>query len=368
MIVHDLQALVSLAARARPLGARTRTDWRLMFSQVREDPRVELASMRASAGAGRVLTIASAGCTALSLLSLDEVTHVDAIDPNPLQIALCRFKQDALRALPLSVARALLGDAPADPRWRQRTGRSLGVALDPAIVGAGVLQAGQFEQLFGCFREFVQRLVCPADQLARLFDPNDSLDGRRLLARFDRKFWPLAFSLFFGDRLLETMFGDQATQYAPPGSYPHYFQRAFERALTQLPTHDNYFLSQILLGRSIGCRPPYLTCALTDRLDRLSFHQADLEQFLSRPRAPYDLVCLSNVFDWMDQPAIERVCRLLLRAVRPGSRIVLRQINNQRALPAVMRDALEPLEAEADDWLARDRSFFYSRLCLWRVR
>ena len=288
------------------------TSWRLMFSQVREDPLVEIASSR-----GRVLMIASGGCTALSLAGAPGVTHIDALDPNPFQIELCRLKQRALRSHPLPEVRSLLGDLPADPAWRVQAARRLGCVLPDRLLGPGILQAGQFERLFASLREFLHRLVCPPDQLERLFDPDDPLDGRGLLQCFDRQFWQTAFTLFFHDELLRTMFGPAAVQHAPKGTYPIYFRRAFERALTRLPVQGNYFLSQVLLGRSIGDVPPYLGRPVDP--ERVEFHQQDLEQFLSRSvRSPYDTVCLSNVFDWMDQRAIERVCGLLPHAVRRG--------------------------------------------------
>ncbi len=358
----------------------------LGFAQVREDPRIELALAGELAAGGRpvrVLTVASGGCTALSLLAADEDDLDDAIDANPAQIALCALKRAVLaESGDLAEARALLGDAPAPPGWRVERLRGLLDGLSEPVrrfwldregdLERGVLSAGRFERLFAALRAWLHELVAPSPVWEAFFEGGDA---GRLLESIDRGFWEVGFGLFFDDRPLLEMFGPAAVQHAPRGSYAAYFRSAFERAIRELPAGDNYFLSSIVLGRTLetpGGGPPYLRSPTGERararLDRLRLEALDVGRFLATrpPGTSYDLVNLSNVFDWMDDRETEDVCSRLVPVLAPGALVVLRQINNERPLPSSFLGSVEEDEARGRELHASDRSFFYGRVRVWR--
>jgi S-adenosylmethionine:diacylglycerol 3-amino-3-carboxypropyl transferase len=83
---------------------------RLMFGQVREDAAVDLFLVRQLQSPSRLFVIASGGCTALSLLTVDSCT-VDALDISQAQIALVELKAALLSILVLLAAKqACIGD------------------------------------------------------------------------------------------------------------------------------------------------------------------------------------------------------------------------------------------------------------------
>src|SRR6185312_4760573 len=120
---------------------------------------------------------------------------------------------------------------------------------------------------------------------------------------FAHKYWPVAFDLHFSDSLLHAMFGPAAVQHAPKGSYPRYFQAAFEHGLMAPGAAENYFLHHVFLGcyRDHGpSLPPYLTRPVP-RLE-LELVQTTAEALPDLGR--HDLVSLSNIFDWMSEAEI----------------------------------------------------------------
>jgi S-adenosylmethionine-diacylglycerol 3-amino-3-carboxypropyl transferase len=102
---------------------------------------------------------------------------------------------------------------------------------------------------------------------------------------FDNPYWPVAFKLFLHDELLITMFGKNAIQHSPKGSYPRYFQHAFERGLLSPGRQSNYFLHHVFLGyyrNEKTSLPPYLSSPYENQKDITLVHKTlDQIDFLS---------------------------------------------------------------------------------------
>ena len=70
----------------------------LVYSQIWEDPDVDMAAMELSPS-HHVVTIASGGCNALSYLTAHP-RKVTAVDLSPAHVALLKLKMEGLRRLP----------------------------------------------------------------------------------------------------------------------------------------------------------------------------------------------------------------------------------------------------------------------------
>jgi S-adenosylmethionine-diacylglycerol 3-amino-3-carboxypropyl transferase len=316
------------------------------FSVVREDPGIELEVVRRK-GARRILLIASGGCTALTLAAVDPQARITLLDPNPIQLGLVRRKLDALAR-------------PRDAAWKSLFNIGDG---DPA----GLNAAGNFESLFRQFSGFLFEFVAPREFFARLFEEGG--DKSRALAEIlSSKYWPVAFDLFFSDSLLNAMFGPDATQHAPKGSYPGYFRRALERGLMSPGAQDNYFLHHLLLGHYIdrqGCLPHYLTHSPA-RPEQFDWIQGTLDQVSGLGR--FDLIGLSNIFDWMPEAEATRLARRLCDETRPGSALIYRQLNHSTDFQRLFESRYEFDPEQEASLLASDRSLFYSKLSLGTKR
>lgn len=315
----------------------------IQFAVVREDPAIEREVVDL-ARAKRVLLVASGGCTAFCLRVWFPRLELTLVDPNPAQLELVRRKIVALDDPTLH---------PHSPRGQ----RVYGIGQD---LPDSLNQCGNFESLFRQLRCFLHEFVATPLELAEFFD-NFAVDARRVEGWCANPYWNVAFELFFSDTTLEAMFTSAATRHAVKGSYSRYFRERIERGLRRGDAATNYFLHHILLGgyrNDARALPRYLL----DRprlggIEILESRFEDLDDF-----GAFDVVALSNVFDWMDDMTIERLVATITRTAKPGTRIVWRQLNNtsdheRRFLPSFTFDA-----ELATRLLTVDRSLFYSSL------
>lgn len=296
------------------------------FAVVREDEALE-ASLVQQLDARSIALVASGGCTALSLTARFARLKVLAFDINPAQLAHVQAKAKAACSNDLE---------------------QLNVGHDNP---EGLNQLGQFEGLFRVLRHFLEEFV--VEDLRGLFDPAAQAQ------LFALPYWTAAFHTAFNQPFLHAMFGPEATQHAPPNSYPGYFQDAFERGLRRKDAAHNPFLQHVLLGGYEPEDAPLYTRRppAPERLELIRGGLPDVEG-LER----IDLFSLSNIFDWSDDPLVVSWSQLLKRYAAPGSGLLLRQLNNQRDLRAFF----EP-EYRFDDELSellweQDRSLFYNRV------
>ena len=295
----------------------------LQFAVVREDPALEARLLRDMSGR-RAFLIASGGCTVLHLAREFPGLEITALDANAAQLRHVQSKMEAL-----SRRNGL-------EKWQELS------------------QCGNFESLFRGLRLFLEEMVATPDEWERLLrDPSLPVDSL-----FTHKYWTVAFELFFHDKLLIAMFGPQAVQHAVAGSYPRYFQKVFEAGLRRPDRSQNYFLHHVLLGR-------YLSQALPAFLENpagpinVQFVENTVEKAPHFSR--YDLISLSNLFDWMSADVIDTVTRRISEEARPGAVVLLRQLNNDKDYRSRFT-GFRFDTALADELLARDRSLFYNRL------
>jgi S-adenosylmethionine-diacylglycerol 3-amino-3-carboxypropyl transferase len=290
------------------------------FGVVREDPELE-ALLVERTGARAALVVASAGCTALELCARFPALEVTAFDRSRPQL-------DHVRARAAAAAR---GDAAAL------------AALD---------EAGEFEALFRLLRAYLAELVAGPGELEAVFAAGP-VERAALVGRWTASpYWPAAFELFFHDALLQAMFGPAATQHADRGSYPGHFRAAFERGLARADAAGNPFLQRLLLGRVL--RP--VAWLGSTRAPALVEGQLDDVGDLAR----FGVVSLSNVLDWSDD-ALAAAWGARLRALRPGAAVLIRQLNNGRAVRRFF-EGFAFDDALGRALLARDRSLFYNRI------
>jgi S-adenosylmethionine-diacylglycerol 3-amino-3-carboxypropyl transferase len=305
------------------------------FAVVREDPQLELELVQAT-GARAVLVVASGGCTALALKHARPDLQVTAFDLNPDQLAHVRAKAAAVASG--DTVRLNVGNAAGD----------------------GLNQCGEFESLFRVLRRFVEEFVTSQAQLRRFFEVKTSEAERARLREewFASRFWPAAFTTAFNDGFLTAMFGPRAVQHAEPGSYPRYFQRVFEEGLTRPEAWRNPFLQHVWIGwYRAEDAPAYVHAGRELPIELVQGSLGDVPE-LSR----FDVLSLSNVFDWSDDAETEGWGRLLAERAKPGAVVLIRQLNNRRPVERFFAPAFRFDEARAAKLLQGDRSLFYERL------
>jgi S-adenosylmethionine-diacylglycerol 3-amino-3-carboxypropyl transferase len=312
----------------------------LKFAVVREDPALEIELIQRF-GAGAALLVASGGCTALELKHRFPTMEIVAFDINGAQLEHVRHKMAAVAA----------GDGP-----------QLNVDTpDPRALN----QRGQFERLFRVLRFSLLEFVAPLEQLEGYFDPRTTPEARAQLALgwINNPYWGACFHNVFHDALLHAMFGPDATRHAHPGSYPGYFSAVIARALLDTSGARNPFLQHILLGRYlVADAPSYVHARGWLDIDLIRGSLTDVEDI-----GRFDLIQLSNIFDWASDGLVVQWADYLIRYAKRGAYILIRQLNNTRPIRRFFEPHFEFSDELGQELLQRDRSMFYNKIEVgWR--
>ncbi len=350
----------------------------LKFSVQREDPRLEEHLLSWIPGdEKRLFAISAGGCTLLQLAARRDVAELIGADIDAAQTSWTRFKLAAAKHLSRRDFCRATGISQFDAPSRANLLAKVVEHLDEpdrayfkenrGFFAAGAFDAGTFERLFAGWRHFVESFVMPREELAALFD-SPSVELGRLLGS---ELWPISFDLFFHQNLLTALFGPEALQHAPPGSFPRYFQARFEMALRRLDRASNPYLSHIVRGRygqldAELSLPDYLLHARYDALaqnvSKVRCFTGSVAQILTEHPGPYHLIQLSNILDWSDERGAEELAEPVLANLAPGGMLLVRQLNNVRPLPRLWTSQLDFDPALERELGAMDRSFFYSAI------
>lgn len=346
------------------------------FAQVREDPRIDRQMVeRCATEAGSpiaIAQIASGGCTAALLATLPQVAHLHLVDPNPAQLALTRAKLHLLGHHAPTERLAVLGHTtqPAEIRGEavRRLLAAVGLPEDAcgplaAVAEEGLDHAGRYELLFAALRRHLEPVSGPLGDLLRLGDP----DAQRLRAAPGTLLGGALDAAFDDVMALENLvglFGEGATRHAAM-PFSRHFALRLRHALATLPAATNPFVWQLLAGAYPDTNPAdWLTLPAPARLPEITWKQATMDAALADASGRFHLVHLSNILDWLPPVEAARTLELAWQALRPGGRVVVRQLNSTLDIPASAPRFAWSTEAEALH--AADRSFFYRGLHIGR--
>jgi S-adenosylmethionine-diacylglycerol 3-amino-3-carboxypropyl transferase len=76
----------------------------------------------------------------------------------------------------------------------------------------------------------------------------------------------------------------------------------------------------------------------------------------------YDLVDLSNIFDWMPEEAVASLAIRLSENMRPGSRLIFRQLNHTKNFAVLFAEQFQFDVALGERLRQADRSLFYAKI------
>ncbi|MFB2970736.1 DUF3419 family protein [Aerosakkonema sp. BLCC-F183] len=342
----------------------------IAFSQVREDPTIELRVIEHLAAKQghplRVLLIASGGCTALSLLSSSAVAQVEAVDLNPAQLHLVELRRQALLYLSLDNQLKLIGadlTATEDDRisiyaqLRSQLPETTRVFWDARIaqIGFGVNRVGRFEQLF---RELSAHFA--ADGIDALTSPENAIAHPR---------WRTIFETVFERGKLARTFGEAAVNYSMERSFGEHFADMFAIALQRFVAKGNYFLTQVWGDRyadGVDGVPLYLQPSVQAKIrslgtNRLRLHQGAFVEVMPQlaKENKFDLIQFSNISDWMPLSDLHAMLTSAVSCLQPGGMLIGRRLNGDLDLAAVMGDFVLVDRQFSAELLTSDRSFFY---------
>ncbi|MGB5702891.1 MAG: DUF3419 family protein [Polyangiales bacterium] len=250
----------------------------VLFGRMYEDTSVELDVFRPG---GRVLCIASAGCTAMNLAPHHEVVAVD-INPVQLEYAARRIEGDpGFRGKAERVMDFMRFFAPLAGWWPSRV------------------------------RAFVE-LEDPAEQMEYW---NRELNTWRFRAALDGLFSITALRSVYAPRFLDFL----------PRRLGKVMRSRMERSFSRHPNRTNPYARSLLLGElSSDPTPP--------EAKNIQLVHADAAGYLeSQPARSFDGITLSNILDGVDDTYRQRLFAAVKRAAAPDGVTVLRSFGDAEA-------------------------------------
>ena len=309
---------------------------KILFGAVREDPQIEI-ELISRFSLNSLILIGSGGCTALSIKSRFPKIRLSIIEPNSAQVKLIKKKIKIIKSNTLKDIKS-----------------KFGVETNPSLI-----ESGQFELLFKVFREFIYGFIISKTDFLNLIQSNPTKKWKPI---FQNPLWKTAFDLYFSDTLLIALFGAGAVQHAPKNSYSRYFKKIIERGLTRFDAKTNYFLHHIFFGHYLKSKqnwPLYLQ--KPPKEIKLSFNECYANQYTNYDQ--FDLVSLSNIFDWTPRSQIKNIAKTLLKQMKPNTVLLYRQLNNTHNFKNCFKGFKWQTQLEKK-LLDIDRSLFYSKICI----
>ncbi len=366
-----------------PRGSLTSAcDGPLLFGSVHEDPELELEALAPSFG-DRIAIVSSGGCTALSLLACG-ARDVTAIDCNPTQNHLVELKHAAIAALGTRRTTAFLGLAPSNAEARRdaylriRGGLTTAAAAywDARLntVARGVQWSGRAERLMRAVTAVLRTLVHGDRRISRLLACTTLAEQRALWEReWNTRRLRWLYRALLGRRSLSRGIDPACCDHVRGGRFDRFFLERLAHTLTTLPVSENYFLHAALTGRyPKAAAPPYLDPRRKPAIGhscRLALVDGTFTDFLrTQPDRSLSGFALSNIAEWLDPGAVDRLFTEVARTARDGAVVVFRNFVGWTEIPPALRHVVREERARGAILMRGDRSLVQRRFAVCVVR
>lgn len=358
----------------------TRADFsQIRYAQCWEDADVLVAGLDPAPGA-RCVSIASAGDNTLALLTR-KPSRVVALDLNPAQLACLELRVAAYRRLQHAELLELIGSRPSERRhdWFAACRDDLGAEARafwddrPDLIAAGIGSAGKFERYFSLFRRRVMPCIHGRKKVLKLLERRDPASRQSFYEKsWDNWRWQLLFRIFFSRAMMGRMGRDPSFFDHVEGPVATHILARTRHALVTLDPSTNPYLHWILTGTHGDALPLALREenfeVIRDHLDCLEWRLASIEELLDdEPEVRFDVWNLSDIFEYMPEPAFHGLLGKIVRHSNAGARLAYWNMLAARWRPESMAGKLEPHRDLANRLHHEDKAFFYSRFIIEQV-
>lgn len=309
----------------------------ILFSQVREDPFVELEAIKyLPCDTNNVLMIASGGCTLITLATSSKIKNIDVIDASQDQLYLVELKLAIFDLI-------------------NNRNRYI------AYIEGDMKKFDMYVYYKKCF-------LTP--ECRKYWDQRIELiyDGINKIGRFEKLFDELResnynFEKVFDRQYLIKIFGENAVINSLNQEFSDHFKNIINTYKKNYnKPDDNYFWSQIAYGYYQDDYPFYMDYNINPYI-QINFIQSNLTNYmnyLTYTCNKYDLIQTSNITDWMDKLSVIKILVLIYKALNPHGIVVMRRLNSDINLKKIIKNT--NLFNIYDDII--DKSHFYKEVII----
>ena len=345
----------------------------IAFAQVREDPCIDLEVLNDLPPCPQIAMVASGGCTAAYLAGKLPKSQILLVDSNPAQQNLTRLKLDLLQRQTPHYRHLLLGHAFLEPKTRkarlQTHLTNLGLAEDSLgpldfVSEVGPDFAGRYERVFA---ELQRLLLIYGVNFEPVLDRKIASNSHTLGDCQTEIVLDKALASAMSLPKLVELFGEEATR-NPADEFWRHFGKRIHHAFRTLPTENNPFLWQMLLGRyPIGNPAPWLDLPQSPLMPKIEWANTPMNHALANAQNAFDFLHLSNILDWLSPEIARETLACSSRALKKGGMVIVRQLNSTLDIPQ-LGEMFEWQTKKSGALHDKDRSFFYRALHVGKKR
>ena len=337
----------------------TQHEYPIAFSQVREDPRLDLQALQNCGSHARVLMIASGGDSLAYLACQKSIQSLNVLDANPAQILLSRLKIKLLELEPAERLQ-LLGHHQLAPEIRlhkiSRLCQSMNIDIkalgsQTTLATEGLDYLGRFERLFHAMQNELSITIKNKLHSKQAFslDPNNHAELQTL------------FQKYFSLPILTSLFGPEATQNPLQNFDTHFLQQTLS-FLQKPEAYQSPFIQQFLCGKFLNHSYAWHSLQAQKNSAPIHYHNEIMYDFLKiSDDASFDFIHLSNILDWLSPIQASELLAEVNRCLSPQGKVFIRQLNSSLNI----RDCAPFLNwhiKASEFFLQQDQSFFYRQI------
>ncbi len=332
----------------------------ISFSQVREDPEVEISIVKNLAvntenlekDDFKILQIVSGGCTLLSLLSVgtDLIHTIDAIDVNQDQIYLCQLKFAVVKSLKHSDCILNFYEGVYHESYYVEI---LNYLLKHKLIN---------NLCFEYWSRNISHMVYGINKIGKY----ENLFRQLADTNFD-------FDTVFDHNNLVELFGHDAVKYTTKTTFPKHFKKVFEMYKLNGEPKDNYFYQQFISDEYFSTKslPVYLSddehiLNICKSNTKINYHNQNMCDYLnSVPDKYYNFINLSNITDWMSIIKIQNLLLNVYRCLKQNGVFIIRRLASDADIEKISSEYFEIQDKKS---YPEDKSYFYQDIIVGRKK
>ncbi|AYV78564.1 MAG: protein of unknown function DUF3419 [Edafosvirus sp.] len=311
----------------------------ILFSQVREDPQIELHAIKElnTSDKLKILMITSGGCTVMSLLS-QNIEQIDAIDMNQQQNYLCALKITALMLIESN-----------DLLLKFFEGKLCYKFYDDFLINAKNYLSLECYQFWLCNTNFIYNGINQSGKFELLF--KELVDSN------------FNYEKCFNREYLKTIFGNDAVVNSMNKEFSDHFKNIIMMYKNLYNTNDNYFYHQIIYNKynKETNLPPYFHInknIIKNNYQKINYICTPFDKYIDNCKYnEYHMIHTSNITDWLNKDQIDVLLLNIHKCLKIDGILIMRRLNGDYDLKNHVKKYFEIINNGVID-----KSHFYSQV------
>lgn len=327
----------------------------------------------------RILSIASAGDNAFSLLTLNPELVV-AFDINPIQLYLVELKKAAIEELEYDEVLKFLGfkeDLSRIVSFKKLEHKLSSPCLEYwndnfELIDKGVIHQGKFEKYFQFFSKKVLPFIHSKKKVNQLFSKKSAEEQSTFYKKsWNTWRWRLLFRIFFSKTVMGKKGRDpQFLKHVKVNVGEFIFNRAAQHLSSQ-GAQSNYILHYNLKGHYGELLPHYLK-PQNFELIKTACHKLQIFQGFPldaiQQHGPFDGMNLSDIFEYMDDQTFLKNAEELIAGCNDNARIAYWNLMVDRHIGSILPNKCSYRKELSEELTAKDKGFFYKGFYIDEVK